>query len=171
MGVFSIRDKKVVLNTNVMLIPEMKAIIEAYPKDYINVLSYVNFMTNPNKDENPYLEVREIEKSSKLLRDFPAKYDENTPLVRAAIARMKEDFIDLPEDRMYEAAKIAAESVESYLRTSQINTLKDTETMMKILLNVEKVTESLGKTREARNAARSANSVRGSKKLAYDMER
>ncbi len=170
MGVFSIRDKKVVLNTNVMLIPEFKAIIEEYPKDYIAVLSFVNFMTNPNKEENPYLEVREMEKVDKLLRDFPANYDNNTPLVRAALVRMKEDFIDLPEDRMYEAAKIAAENVEFALRNTQVETLKDTETMMNILLKVEKVTESLSKTREARNAARNASTVRGKKELAYDMK-
>ena len=165
---FSLKDKKVVLNTNVLLIPELKAVVDKYPDNYINVLSFVNFMTNPNKDENPFLEFREEDKVERLKKTFPGDYTEKTPVVKAAIARMVEDFIDLPEDRLYTSAKMAAEQVEKFLSTLVVNTISDTKVVMDVLLKMDKVTESLGKTRAARNLARSSSSVRGGKPLGYE---
>lgn len=170
MSVFTVRDKKVVLNTHVLLIPEFKALVDEYPKNYINVLSFVNYMTNPVKAENPYLEFRPSDKKSRLKRDFPGEYDDETPVVKAAMERMIADFIDLPEDRLHEAAKVAAENMERALKDATISTLADVKTMADIFPKLEKVMEALGKTRESRANARTVTKNRGGAKDAYDEE-
>jgi hypothetical protein len=169
-AIFSIRDKKVVLNTHVLQIPEFKAVVDEFPKEYLNVFGYINGMTNPLKEENPHLECRPSEKESKLRKDFPGNYTGDHPVVVLAMKRMVEDFIDLPEDRMYEAAKIAAEALEVSLRTVQVTSLSDMKTLADIFPKIEKAMEALGKTREARASARHGEKGKGGVEPAYDEE-
>lgn len=170
MSIFSVRDKKVVLNTHVLSIPYFKAVVDTYPDCYINALSYVNYMTNPVRGDNPYLELRPSEKEQKIKRDFPGNYDGRDKVIQNAIARMIEDFGDLPEDRLCEAAKMAAENLEQALRGTKVKTISDIKTLADIFPKLEKVMEALSRTREAREAARTTTKNRGNVKTAYDEE-
>ena len=154
----------------VLLEPKFKAVMEAFPDCGLNALAFCNFMAQPDKKLNPYLEIREDEKERVLKEKFPGKYSSASPSVKAAIKEMKEVLFELPEDRMYRSAKMMFERVEKDLETTKPKDLKEMKTAMEILKQVEAVTLSLGKTREARETARtkSNQTVRGGVKMAYD---
>lgn len=165
---FTLRDKKVVLSVPVNQIPELKAVVDKYPKDYINVLTFINYMTNPRKSENPYLEMSEGQKITVLRRDFPGDYTENDKEVKAAIERMVADFIDLPEDRLFKAAQGAVDHMSEQLKTLKPSDVKELNTMMTILKSIGPVAESLNHARNAREKAREKIRVAGDEKRAYD---
>lgn len=165
---FTLRDKKVVLSVPVNQIPELKAVVDTYEKDYINVLTFINYMTNPVKSENPYLEMSELNRIASLKKDFPGKYSENDKVVIAAIQRMRKDFVELPEDRLFKAALEATENLSEQLTKQKPSDVKDINTMMTILKNIGQVSESLNNARSAREKAREKVRVSGDEKRAYD---
>jgi hypothetical protein len=170
MKFFEVKNNKVQLHPTVLLVPEFKAIMEEFGDDGLNALTFCNFMVNPDKADNPYLETREEDKALILKKDFPGKYKSDSPSVKAAIARLKDFFFELPEDRMYRSAKSASEKLEKKIAEIEVDGIKEMKLMMDVLKQVEAVTNSLSKTRELRETARTKQSqnVYGQAKLAYD---
>lgn len=166
MKIFDLQGRTVVLNTNCLLIPELKAIVEEYKDCYLNVLSFVHFWTDP---ESPYDRVPEDQKEAKIRRDYPGKYTLSDPSVQAAIHKV-DTLMELPEERLYKTAKIAADNMEGALiRFSEaLEDLKEVDILMKVLRQVQQVAESLGQTRQARDNARINQKVRGAARIAYD---
>jgi len=166
-NIFEIQARKVVLNKNVLMIPALKALIEKYPGCYLNVLNYVYFTVDPS---SPYDNYPESKKPAKLMADFPGKYNPQDKEITEAISWCKDDMMETPEDRLYNAAKQAAENVANSLvdQSKKISGLKDLDNLMKCLKSVQTVTEALGSTRKARETARDSLKVRGNVKKAYD---
>lgn len=160
---FDIKGKVVVLNLNTMLIPEFKAIIEAYPDDYIQALSYIHFLTDPN---SPYERMEEDKKEAQLKRDYPGKYGTQDEVILAAIEKRKAIFEETPEDRLYASAKFAAEICSEQLRklATSVTDLKELESLLKNIAMVEKTNESLSKSREAKENARYNKNIKGNTK-------
>lgn len=166
MKIFDLQGRTVVVNTNCLLIPELKAVVEAYPDCYLNVLSFVHFLTDP---DSPYDRVPEKEKEAKIKRDYPGNYTLKDSVVESAVLKMNA-FLELPEERLYTKAKIACENLEDALVTfsEALEDLKAVDILMKVLKQVQQVAESLGQTRQARDNARTNQRVRGAAKVAYD---
>lgn len=170
MKIFDIQGKVVVINANSLLIPELRAVIDGYPDCYLQVLSFIHFLTDP---DSPYDRIAEDKKEGQLKRDYPGKYSSSDPIVRDAIAKIREVFMELPEDRIYRAAKVAAANAEKALETLSENMteLKEVDTVMKILKQIQSVSESLGQTRHLRDSARQNVKARGNVKIASDQRR
>ena len=54
-------------------IPELKTIIEKYPKDHVSMLAFCFYKSCPYKSENPYADFSDIEKDEILIKDFLKK--------------------------------------------------------------------------------------------------
>lgn len=157
------------INTNCLLIPELKAIVDNYPGRAISVLSYIAFLTDP---DSPYENYPADRIEAALKKDFPGDYDPKSAVVQAAITKLKEVFIELPEDRLYQGAKIATDNLATYLR-NESGTVKDpkaAKSLAETLKMVNAVSESLGGARTRRNTARAEVSARGGSRIAYDQQ-
>ena len=170
MKIFDVQGRVVVINTNCLLVPELKAVVDEYPDCYLNVLSFIHFLTDP---DSPYDRVPEDKKEGQLKKDYPGKYSSSDTTVRDAIEKVREIFMELPEDRIYRAAKVAAGNAERALEllSENLTELKDVDTVMKILKQIQSVSESLGQTRHLRDSARQNQKARGNVKIASDQRR
>lgn len=71
--IFTIENKQPKPTVHCYLIPELKAIIEKYPEDHINMLAYAFYKSCPYKTANPYADYSEYEKEELIQRDFLKK--------------------------------------------------------------------------------------------------
>lgn len=138
MEIFEIQNDEVVLTTNCFLIPEFKAVVDAYKKNPIAPLSYVNFMTNP---KSPYSNLPEDEKSTTVARDVGGEFTLDDPVILLAIEKADSLFMS-PTRRFYFDAKVGLEKMGGYLRNGSIIAGRDGNdtTFLSMLKSVGKIT-------------------------------
>ena len=162
-ALFDIKGKMVVINLNALLIPEFKAVVDTYPEDHMQALSFIHFLTDP---DSPYEKMEEDKKEAQLKKDYPGNYNTYDEVIKAAVQKRKTIFEETAEDRLYESAKFAAEVCARKLRdlAGKVEELKDLESLLKSIAVVEKTNESLSKSREAKEAARYNKNIKGNTK-------
>jgi hypothetical protein len=138
MEIFEINNDEVVITTNCLLIPEFKKVVEAYKKNPIAPLSYINFMTNP---KSPYSNLPENEKLEVVARDVGGDFTLDDPIILDAIEKAESLFMS-PTRRFYFDAKIGLEKMGTYLRDGSIVTGRDGNdtTYLSMLKSVGKIT-------------------------------
>lgn len=165
MKIFDIVDKKVVININCLLIPELNAVYEEYNSCKINAMSFVHFMS---AYESPYENIG-LDKAEKIMKDFPGNYNETDPTIKKAINKILE-LEEIEEDRMFHTAMktsvIAREKLEGMSQLA--STLKELETTMKILERIPVIVKSLDMTRKLRDSAKKVGTKNPNKAIAYD---
>jgi hypothetical protein len=164
--IFELENGKVVLNPEVLLIPELKAVTEFY-KDPIPALTFLYFKYKP---DGTYCNVPEDDKESILLKDFPGEYTTEDEVMINADKKL--DFLYTTATvRYYLDQKYLLEKLGNFARTTAITAGKDgninalsaqirsTSKTINEFKNLEKmVQQELDTTRRAK----------GGKKLAYD---
>jgi len=71
---FDISNGTVIPTEHCYTLKDLKTIIENYPSNYIDVFSYVFYMTCPNPDLNPFFDVVESDRESMIIPiRFPVK--------------------------------------------------------------------------------------------------
>lgn len=118
--IFDVENGKVIVNTNCLLIPELKAVAEKYA-DPVPALSFLHFMFTP---KGPYCNTPEEDKEGILLEDFPGDYTLEDPEMIAAIKKL-ETFHVTPTYRYYLDNKVLLEKLGAYGRTTGISSGKD----------------------------------------------
>ena len=68
MNLFDIKNNQVIVNENVLLIPEIKAVYEKYG---LNALAFVHYITYT---ASPYMNIPEENRSEVIYKDFPGNY-------------------------------------------------------------------------------------------------
>lgn len=169
MKVFDIVGGKVVINVNCLLIPELKAITENYPGRTINVFSYIYYLTDP---DSPYENYPDDKIAGQLKKDFPGDYDPESQVIKDAVRKLKEVFIELPEDRLYMGAKKATDNLATYLqdKSGDVKEPKEAKSLAETLKMVDAVSQSLGSARNRRTTARAEVKARGAGRVAYDQQ-
>jgi len=167
--IFDITNGKVVVNENVLLIPQFKAIIEEY-KDPIPALSFLHYMYHP---KGPYCNTPAEDKEGILLLDFPGEYTLEDPVMIAAIAKMDE-FIISPTYRYYLDNKLLLEKLGKFARTAPITSGRDgniNAMLSQIKSTGKTITEfkMLEKTVQ-QELDEHKSRVRGEKRIAYDQK-
>lgn len=165
--IFDIANGKVVVNENVLLIPELKAVHDAY-KDPIPALSFLHYMYHP---KGPYCNTPVEDKEGILLLDYPGEYTLEDPQMIAAMVKM-DSFMISPTYRYYLDSKVLLEKLGKFGRTSPVTSGRDGNANV---LNSQ--IKSVGKTiSEFKQLEKIVNQeldehktrVRGDKKKAYD---
>jgi hypothetical protein len=93
---FDIQNGKVIINVNCLLIPEFKAVHDAY-KDPIPAFSFLYYLYSP---KGPYCNTPEEDKEEVLFIDFPGEYTLEDEVMIKAIEKI-EFFIMTPAYRYY----------------------------------------------------------------------
>ena len=165
MKIFEVKNKVVVINENVLMIPEFKAVVDAY-KDPLPALSFIYYMSDP---WSPYLNEPEETRTEKVFKDYPGEYKLTDSIVHDAIDKA-EEFYTSPTDRFFKANKSAIDKMSVYLETTEIDDSKDTGNIanfMRITEKCEKIMEAFDKLKQKREEE--LKKARGKGRLGYDV--
>ena len=118
--IFDIENGHLVINTNCLLLPELKAIHDKY-KDPIPAFSFLHYLYYP---KGPYCNVPEEDKEEILLQDFPGEYSLEDPEMINAMNKF--DLLCIsPSYRYYLDTKCLMEKLAKYGRDNPITTGRD----------------------------------------------
>lgn len=118
--IFDIKDKQVVINPEILLIPELKAVVDKY-EDSIKALSFLYFLLSP---DSAYINIPEDEREAFLKREYYGTYStQDTEMIQA---REKLELLWLsPTIRYFKQVKKALEKLGSYLENTEISEGRD----------------------------------------------
>ncbi len=121
--IFDVQDKTVRPSANCYLIPELKAVINGFPDDYLTVLAYIFFTTCPD-GTNPYVNMDEEHKEDIILADLKPDVFLDDEIILKAIDKCKRLY-ETPVLRTFMGAKKMLEKVGKFLDSEEITTGKD----------------------------------------------
>lgn len=167
--ILDIENGRVVINVNVLAIPELKAITEAY-KDPIPPLTFLHYRFHP---KGPYCNTPEEDKEDILLQDFPGEYTLEDEVMIKAIAKMTE-FYDSPTYRYYMDNKILLEKMGKFARTATITTGRDGN-INALLSQIKSTGKTILEFKQLEKVVEQEidehkSKVRGGKRKAYDQQ-
>ena len=164
MEIFEIEDGKVRVNTNCLVIPELKAVVDKYDEP----LSALNFIYNMTSPKSPFSNLPESEKEEVILMDFPGDYSPEDPEIRLAILKMQKLFLT-PTRRFFLNAKKGLETLGEYLATASITEGKDSNfsSFNMALSRVGKTIEEFKKL-EKIYEEETESAIRGGHSVGYD---
>jgi hypothetical protein len=165
---FDVLNGKVVPSEHCYTLKFLKDIIENYPDDYLNIFSYLFYMTCPNPDLNPFFDVPESEKEEIILSEVDANFSTDDDLIVAAIKRC-EKLYQTPTYRAYAGIKTMLDRLAKYMETTEIEHGRDGN--ITALVNAASKFEAIrqsykGTLRDLEEEQQSQ--VRGGQNLAYD---
>jgi len=121
MKLFEIKNKVVVINENVLLIPEFKALMDKY-ENPLPALCFVYYSTDPH---SPYLNEPEQTRDAAIYKDFPGEYRLVDSELEEAV-RKATTFYESATERFFRANQTAIDKMSIYLETTQIDDSKET---------------------------------------------
>jgi hypothetical protein len=102
----------------------LKNIMESYPKNYLKIFLYLQYMCSWNPEDNPYLAMEESEREQTILYDIRADFSVEDDLIQEALQRCHKIF-DTPTYRLYRAGKICIDNITKFLETTKPSSGKD----------------------------------------------
>jgi len=165
--ILDIENGAVVVNVNVLTIPELKAVYEGY-KDPMPALTFLHHRFNP---KGPYCNTPEEDKDDILLLDYPGEYTLEDEMMIAAIDKMK-TFIATPTYRYYLDNKILLEKMGKFARTQPITTGRDGN-INAMISQIKSVGKTITEFKQLEKSVQQEmdehkSRVRGEKRKAYD---
>lgn len=165
--IFDIANGKVVINSNVLLIPELKAVKEAYG-DPIPALSFLYYRFDPR---GPYNNVPEEDKDDVILSDFPGEYTLEDEVILKAIEKLQY-LHTTPTYRYYLDNKILLEKLGKFGRDTPISAGRDGN-VNAMLSQIKNVGKTMSEFKQLEKIAKEEldehkSRIRGDKRVAYD---
>jgi len=125
---FDVSDKKVVPNHNTYLVPELKAIIDNFPKEYLKVLAYIFFTTCPD-GTNAYINLPENQREGIIIKDLqPFTFWLEDMSIELAQKKCRELY-STPTLRLLQGQQKMVDKVADYLDKTEITEGKDSNAM------------------------------------------
>jgi len=119
-NLFDVDGRKIVPGQACYLIPWLKKIMDEFPEDYIQVYSYIFFITCPDAVLNPYVNINEEDREDVVISDLkPVKFSLESPTVLYAIKRCIQLY-ETPTLRIWKGAKIMLDQMADDLRTKKL---------------------------------------------------
>lgn len=150
-------------------IPELKAIKDNFPNDYLKVYAYVFYKTCPDGTLNPYINLPEENRELVIISNIkPDSWLEDLSVLQAI--NTCEKLYETPTLRAFKAAKKMIDKVAKYLDEQEITDGKDGNGML-----IDKFMKSLGDYKDLYDklevALKEEQAVsRGRVKVAYDLQ-
>lgn len=164
---FDVKDKKLVPNQATYMVPELKAIINNFPDEYLKVLWYVFSKTCPD-GTNPYINIEETRREEVIIADIsPFKFWIEDLSIEAAI-RKCEELYETPALRAYRGAKRMLDKIATYLDEQEITDGKEgtATTIRGMMKELPDFWNTYRKMEDELNKEQAK--VRGGLKLRYD---
>lgn len=165
---FDIQNGKVVPSDHCYSLNYLKAIMEEYPDDYMNVYAYLFYMTCPNPDLNPFFDVPENEKEELILSQLQVSFSTEDDAIVHALELCKKLY-ETPTYRAYMGIKSMLDRLARYMETTQIEHGRDG--------NINSLVNAAAKFEAIRMSFKGAykdlmeeqkSQVRGGQHLSYD---
>ncbi len=165
--ILDIENGRVVVNVNVLMIPELKAVHDAY-KDPIPALGFLKFRYDPR---GPYCNTPEEDKDEIIIADTPGDYTLEDPVMIAAMEKMEALTVSASY-RYYLDNKILLEKLGKFARTAQITTGRDGN-LSALGMQIKSVGKTISEFKQLEKVVQQEldehkSKVRGDKKKAYD---
>jgi len=165
---FDIHNGKVVPSDHCYSLNFLKAIMEEYPDDFMNVYAYLFYMTCPNPDLNPFFDVPENEKEELILSQLQVTFSTEDDTIVHALELCKKLY-ETPTYRAYMGIKSMLDRLARYMETTQIEHGRDG--------NINSLVNAAAKFEAIRMSFKGAykdlmeeqkSQVRGGQHLSYD---
>lgn len=165
--ILDIENGVVVVNVNVLLIPELKAVHDAYANP-IPALSFLKFRFDP---KGPYCNAPEEEKDEIISSDFTGEYTLEDEVMIKAIEKMN-TFVMSPTYRYYLDQKMLLEKLGKFARNSPITSGRDGN-VNAMISQIKSVGKTISEFKLLEKVVQQEldehkSKVRGAKKKAYD---
>jgi hypothetical protein len=118
--IFDIENNKVIINIDILTIPELKAVYDEYEDETRdNVFHFLRHMCDPY---GPYNNLSDEEKEESIIHDFPGDYSPEDEVIIKAISKLKSFYMS-PTYKYYLDNKELLYKLGEFARTA---TIKDT---------------------------------------------
>jgi len=165
---FDIQNRKVIPSEHCYTLKFLKDIIDTYPEEHIQILSYLFYMTCPNPDLNPFFDVPEEDKEAFILREVDAEFSLEDDLIIDALAKCKKLY-ETPTYRAYEGIKIFLDNMAKSMKSESLTFGRDgsAPALLRMAEKYDGVRQSFkGVYRDLMEEQQST--VRGGQNLSYD---
>lgn len=105
-------------------IPQLKAIMDLFPDEYLEIYKYIFYLTCPDGTLNVYYNRPEDTREGEILQELKPKFYPEDMKIQEAIAKCKQMY-ETPTLRAFIGAKKAYDRVAEYLANTEITEGKD----------------------------------------------
>jgi len=165
---FDIQNGNVTPSEHCYTLKFLKNIMTEYPLEYLNIYTYLFYMTCPNPDMNPFFDIPEEDKENMILREVDAEFSTDDDLIFKALKNC-EKMYQTPTYRAYQGIKIFLDNMAKSMATEQLTFGRDgsSPALLRMAEKYDQVRQSFkGVYRDLMEEQQS--SVRGGQNLAYD---
>ena len=113
---FDISGGKVIPTEHCYSLKFLKDIMTHHPTDYIQIYTYLFYMTCPNPDLNPFFHFKEDEKEEVILEEIGAEFSTDDEHISHALSRCKKMY-ETETSRAYYGIKTALDNLGKVLST------------------------------------------------------
>ena len=165
---FDIANGVVVPSEHCYTLKDLKAIMEEFPNNYVDVYSYIFYMTCPNPELNPFFDVVEHEREELIMRQLNPTFTAEDAVIGRAI-KLCQKLYETPTLRSYMGIKKMLDRLATYMETAPIEAGRDG--------NITALVNTAAKFEDIRQSFKGAykdlleeqqSTVRGGQNLAYD---
>lgn len=165
---FDIANGVVVPSEHCYTLKDLKAIMEEFPNNYVDVYSYIFYMTCPNPELNPFFDVVEHEREELIMRQLNPTFTAEDAVIIKAI-KLCQKLYETPTLRSYMGIKKMLDRLATYMETAPIEAGRDG--------NITALVNTAAKFEDIRQSFKGAykdlleeqqSTVRGGQNLAYD---
>ena len=166
--IFDIANGVVVPSEHCYTLKDLKAIMENFPDNHIDVYSYIFYMTCPNPELNPFFDVVEHEREELIMRQLNPTFTAEDAVIIKAI-KLCQKLYETPTLRSYMGIKKMLDRLAYYMETAPIESGRDG--------NITALVNTAAKFEDIRQSFKGAykdlleeqqSTVRGGQNLAYD---
>jgi hypothetical protein len=166
--IFDIANGVVVPSEHCYTLKDLKAIMENFPDNHIDVYSYIFYMTCPNPELNPFFDVVEHEREELIMRQLNPTFTAEDAVIIKAI-KLCQKLYETPTLRSYMGIKKMLDRLATYMETAPIEAGRDG--------NITALVNTAAKFEDIRQSFKGAykdlleeqqSTVRGGQNLAYD---
>ena len=166
--IFDIANGVVVPSEHCYTLKDLKAIMENFPDNHIDVYSYIFYMTCPNPELNPFFDVVEHEREELVMRQLNPTFTAEDAVIGRAI-KLCQKLYETPTLRSYMGIKKMLDRLATYMETAPIESGRDG--------NITALVNTAAKFEDIRQSFKGAykdlleeqqSTVRGGQNLAYD---
>lgn len=164
---FEIEGNNIIPTEHCHAIKWLKAIMEEYPDNYMNVYAYVFYMTCPNQ-ENPYFNLPEEIREDAVEEDVEINFDTEDDLIQEALKKC-EALYETPSVRAYKGISKMLDNLSDYMGNTKIVHGRDgnISALVQAAKNFQSIRESFKGVAKDLEAEQQAH-VRGNQQLGYD---
>ena len=165
---FDIANGVVVPSEHCYTLKDLKAIMDNYPDNHVDVYAYIFYMTCPNPELNPFFDVVEHEKEDLVMRQLNPSFSTEDEVIIKAV-KLCHKLYETPTLRSYMGIKKMLDRLAYYMETAPIEAGRDG--------NIMALVNTAAKFEDIRQSFKGAykdlmeeqqSTVRGGQNLAYD---